>query len=254
MPWVRLLLYSRMSSSLTRSERRLTANRANAQKSTGPRSEAGKAVSSLNAVKTVLTGRTLVFADEAEADAYRAHVERVTEGWEPVGDRESTLVQSLADTQWRLNSIPGLESGLYALGRLRGVQLFPQAAPEVQKILLSAQVLTAEARALKNLHLQEGRLRRQYQKDEEELIKLQRSRFYREREEEREEQVRRQQAEEEQRREEQARKRVERKKARAAAPAESVDGGFEFANQNHTPVIAKETPMLSFKPEENRME
>ncbi|MBV9038685.1 MAG: hypothetical protein JO182_29630, partial [Acidobacteriaceae bacterium] len=59
------------------SERRLAANRANAQLSTGPTSETGKAKSSLNAVKTGLCGRTLVFADAEEAQAYREHVERL---------------------------------------------------------------------------------------------------------------------------------------------------------------------------------
>ena len=54
------------------SERRLAANRANAQLSTGPRTPEGKAKSSLNAVKTGLCGRTVLFADEEEAAAYRA--------------------------------------------------------------------------------------------------------------------------------------------------------------------------------------
>jgi hypothetical protein len=42
------------------SETRRNANRANAQHSTGPRTEEGKAKSSMNAVKTGLTGRTVV--------------------------------------------------------------------------------------------------------------------------------------------------------------------------------------------------
>ena len=59
------------------SERRLAANRANAQFSTGPTSPKGKAKSSLNAVKTGLCGRAVLLADEEEARAYREHVERV---------------------------------------------------------------------------------------------------------------------------------------------------------------------------------
>ena len=42
------------------SDRRLAANIANAQLSTGPRTSAGKSKSSLNAVKTGLTGRTVL--------------------------------------------------------------------------------------------------------------------------------------------------------------------------------------------------
>ncbi|HEX4164888.1 MAG TPA: hypothetical protein VHZ55_05385, partial [Bryobacteraceae bacterium] len=40
------------------SEARLAANQANAQLSTGPRTEEGKARSSANAITTALTGRT----------------------------------------------------------------------------------------------------------------------------------------------------------------------------------------------------
>ena len=36
---------------------------------------------------------------------------------------EHALVQALADTQWRLELIPGLESALYAQARLRGEPL-----------------------------------------------------------------------------------------------------------------------------------
>jgi hypothetical protein len=41
---------------------------------------------------------------------------RFQEELQPVGERETTLVQNLADTQWRLDRIPGLEFGLFALG------------------------------------------------------------------------------------------------------------------------------------------
>ncbi|MBV9938821.1 MAG: hypothetical protein JO150_09975 [Acidobacteriaceae bacterium] len=49
-----------MSTAPLVSERRLAANRANAQWSTGPQTPEGKAKSSLNAVKTGLTGRTVL--------------------------------------------------------------------------------------------------------------------------------------------------------------------------------------------------
>jgi hypothetical protein len=64
-----------MASKTTTSERRLAANRANAQRSTGPRTKTGKAKSALNAVKTGLTGRT-VLLPTADVAAYQAHVKR----------------------------------------------------------------------------------------------------------------------------------------------------------------------------------
>src|SRR5947199_9842372 len=86
------------------SERRRAANRANAQLSTGPRTVEGKARSSLNAVKTGLCGRAVLLADAEEARAYRAHVERLLEWWAAANVAEHALVQSLADTPWRLDS------------------------------------------------------------------------------------------------------------------------------------------------------
>jgi len=53
----------------------IAANQANSQKSTGPITEAGKAKSSLNAVKTGLTGRTVLLPSE-DAAAYQAHLDR----------------------------------------------------------------------------------------------------------------------------------------------------------------------------------
>ena len=55
------------------SEAKLAANRANAVKSTGPVTAEGKAKSSLNAVKTGLTGRTILLSTE-EAAVYEAHI------------------------------------------------------------------------------------------------------------------------------------------------------------------------------------
>jgi hypothetical protein len=161
------------STSARPSERRLAANRANAQLSTGPTTSEGKAVSSRNAVKTGLTGRTVLLPSEDAAD-YEAHIERFREELKPVGARETQLVQNLADTQWRLDRIPNLETGLFALGRLRYADLFEDKGdPQIRAALLDAHILMTEAKHFKNLHLQESRLRRQYRQDLQELKELQ---------------------------------------------------------------------------------
>jgi hypothetical protein len=224
------------------SERRLAANRANAQLSTGPRTAEGKAVSSLDAVKTGLCGRAVLLADEDEAEAYRAHVKRVLTWWNPANIEEHALVQTLADTQWRLESIPGLESALYAQARLCGRPLLQHPDPTAQRLLLDAQAEVAEARALKNLRLHERRLRRQYEKDKAELNELRNARLKREAHQREAEAERQQEEAEQQRRREQAQKRAARRKAREAslvAESETVlldTNGFEFtdfARLNH---------------------
>ncbi len=154
------------------SEAQIAANRANAELSTGPTSETGKAKSSLNAVKTGLTGRTVLLPAD-DAALYEAHVAHFIERFEPANDRERNLVQSLADTEWRLLRIPSLEMGIYAVGRLEFAELFPQEDPEVRKHLIEAKIFLAYQRQFNNLSIQENRLRRQREKDSAALCQLQ---------------------------------------------------------------------------------
>ena len=95
----------------------LAANRANALLSTGPRTEEGRRNSSLNAVKTGLTGATVLFPTDDAAE-YQRHLAAYEKELQPVGLEESELVQSLADIAWRLRCIPALEMAIYAQGRI----------------------------------------------------------------------------------------------------------------------------------------
>ena len=157
------------------SQAQLDANRKNAQLSTGPTSETGKAKSSLNAVKTGLTGRTVLLPGE-DAALYEAHVSRFIKHFQPVGDKEQNLVQSLADTEWRLLRIPSLEMGIYALGRLEFAELFPKEQEAVRNQLIEAKIFLTYQRQLNNLSIQENRLRRQREKDTAALKELQEQR------------------------------------------------------------------------------
>jgi hypothetical protein len=195
-----------MSAAQALSPQRLAANRANAKLSTGPRSDAGKAKSSLNAVKTGLTGRTVLLPSE-DAEAYETHLLQYLEEYRPFGVRETQLVQNLADTQWRLDRIPSLENGIYALGRVRYADLLgDQEALHV----LDAHILMMEAKHFQNLHRQENRLRRYYQQDLRELKALQAER--------KKEQAKQEQA-----------KQTEASKARSASV------GFELSTPQNTP-------------------
>ncbi|MGH9583349.1 MAG: hypothetical protein ACRD4O_10470 [Bryobacteraceae bacterium] len=71
----------------TTSPAAVAANRANAQLSTGPNSLEGKAKSTLNAVKTGLTGRTVLLPAD-DAAAYESHVQRFMKDLEPGRPRE----------------------------------------------------------------------------------------------------------------------------------------------------------------------
>jgi hypothetical protein len=157
------------------SEAKLAANRANAQLSSGPRTAAGKAVSSMNAVKTGLTGRTVLLPSD-DAEAYRNLLAAYENEFKPVGLRECELVQSLADIQWRLQRIPGLEMAIYARGRDEFAEQFEELDPAARSARLDLETFIHYQKPLRNLQLQEGRLQRQREKDMAELRELQQER------------------------------------------------------------------------------
>jgi hypothetical protein len=154
------------------SEKQRAANQANALLSPGPTSPEGKAKISHNALKTGLTGRTVLLPSDDVA-AYQAHVERIAQQFAPETDQERRLCQSLADGLWRLDRIPALEAGIYAIGRRELAAHFADESDEaVRRAMLEAQVLLTYRRDLTNLSIQEARLRRQCEKDEAELKRL----------------------------------------------------------------------------------
>jgi hypothetical protein len=155
------------------SEAQLNANRANAQKSTGPVSAAGRSKSSLNAVKTGLTGATVLLPTD-DAIAYQAHLDRHFKRYSPLNEEEQTLVQMIADTEWRLLRIPGLEASIYAIGTRKLADLHPEETDSsARQALINGEVYMAYRRDLKNLALQERRLRNQQKSDIEKLKALQ---------------------------------------------------------------------------------
>jgi len=95
---------------------RTSINRANAQHSTGPRSEAGKQRSALNALTHGLTARTAVLPSEDPA-AFEQHCRQFLEEYRPATPTETQLVHELADTSWRMNRIPLLEADVLSRGQ-----------------------------------------------------------------------------------------------------------------------------------------
>ncbi len=125
-------------------------NRANSQHSTGPKTEEGKEKSSLNALRHGLTGRHVTLPTE-DIGAYRHNVKSFQDHLQPQGPIEANLVQTLADTAWRLNRVVALET----------------------KLLKSTESLETQIKVLSNLSLYTQRLTRQFEKIEKELRELQ---------------------------------------------------------------------------------
>jgi hypothetical protein len=158
------------------SEARRNANRANAQHSTGPTSAEGKAKSSMNAVKTGLTGRTVLLPTD-DIHAYYDHLDRHFAEFLPATDKEKALTQTIADTEWRLLRIAPLESGIIAVGRRKLADLYPEEKdPTNRQAFIDAEIFMTFRKDFSNLALQERRLRNQRNADVAQFEQLQKDR------------------------------------------------------------------------------
>src|SRR5579875_3616654 len=81
------------------SDAKLAANQANAQLSTGPVSDQGKAIVSQNATKHGLTGKFKVLACESQAE-FDQLLSSFLKSEAPVGDDEIQMVHHMAEALW----------------------------------------------------------------------------------------------------------------------------------------------------------
>ncbi len=162
------------------SQKQLEANRRNAQRSTGPRTEEGKKVAALNARRHNLTGQVTAMtdADRIMHDAFSASI---VENLAPEGAMEIQLAQRIATDSWRLNRISAVEDNLFALGHNAKSDEIetPDSdnAAEIHAALTAAKVFTAEAKQLQLLTLYEQRINRNLQKNLATLQALQAARL-----------------------------------------------------------------------------
>ena len=106
------------------SEKRLAANRANAQKSTGPKTPQGKAYSSQNATTHgMLASIAVLRSENPEAfDAFvQVHVDRI----HPVDDIESAICYQMAALTWRIRRATAVETHMMDLA----METHPTAPP-----------------------------------------------------------------------------------------------------------------------------
>jgi len=92
--------------------KQIAANRLNALKSTGPRTEDGKLRSRQNALRHGLTAQTVITALEDAAD-YQAFEASIVSDYQPRSATERELVSRLASLLWRLRRATSIETGLF---------------------------------------------------------------------------------------------------------------------------------------------
>jgi hypothetical protein len=97
------------------SEKRVAANRANARKSTGPRTAAGRARSRLNALKHGLCARVVLLPGEDWRE-YQAFAKHFADDLKPLGVIQEMLAGRAAALAWALQRLPDAASDLAERG------------------------------------------------------------------------------------------------------------------------------------------
>jgi hypothetical protein len=137
----------------------MEANRRNAQQSTGPRSDAGKKISSLNALRHGLSSRVVVLPSE-DLDACKKFSTEYLASLAPETFPESQCAQTIIDTQWRLNRVRSLEEGMLALGHQTPAGDLDWGHPQIHAAMTAAAVFLEHSQAFVNLSMHEQRLYR----------------------------------------------------------------------------------------------
>jgi hypothetical protein len=155
------------------SEAQLEANRQNAQKSTGPRTEEGKKRCRINATRHGLTGQFHAFSREDKA-AFDEHCAGLMEDFKPATYREKILAMSIAEDMWRLNRARALENNIFAIGMSGAIgDATDVDSAEGHAAVCQARVWLADGKNIQLLALYETRIRRNIEKNEKQLKELQ---------------------------------------------------------------------------------
>jgi len=98
------------------SEKKAQANRRNALKSTGPKTQEGKSAVRLNALRHVLRSEEILLRGEDE-EALRELGERLRNELQPAGELENLLLDRIIAAYWRLLRLGRVETGIFAWER-----------------------------------------------------------------------------------------------------------------------------------------
>jgi hypothetical protein len=169
------------------SEAQRLANKQNAQHSAGAKTQAGRQASSMNALKHGLTAVAACLpGDNAQdyQDMVASHFTRHS----PLGDEECEVVQLIADNAWRLHKVTSREAAIFDVGRTEySGMFFPEIEDTTRRLALEeAKLSLIYAKDLKNLYLQERRIRTHHKEDLARLKALQIERIEKQKREEKE--------------------------------------------------------------------
>jgi hypothetical protein len=120
--------------------KQIEANRLNALKSTGPRTEEGKRRSRCNAIRHGLTAETVIVGVEDPED-YESFEATIIADYDPTTAVERELVLRLASILWRLRRATGIETALFQSALKQSAQVQSKMIGRATTVELQSQVL-----------------------------------------------------------------------------------------------------------------
>jgi hypothetical protein len=126
--------------------KQIEANRLNALKSTGPRTEEGKRRSRCNAIRHGLTAQTVIVGLEDPQD-YESFEATIIADYDPVTAVERELVLRLASVLWRLRRATGIETALFQSAANQPFQLETKVISGAAMDLIQSQGLPRDENA-----------------------------------------------------------------------------------------------------------
>jgi hypothetical protein len=146
-------------------------NRANAQKSSGPKTQTGKQRSRMNAVKHNLSGQNLIL-QESEVEAYNRMSTSMFNDLKPKSEPEHQIAQKIIDTNFRLNRLTAIENNLFNLGLTQNETDTDQ-DNRIEVMAAQTRAWTEHANTFDTIGRYESRLSRQLLKYQQEFERLQ---------------------------------------------------------------------------------
>ena len=124
------------------SDKQIAANRRNSLKSTGPTSEAGKAASSMNALKTGLRAKSLLIPGESVRDLQQL-IEEYYTAYQPATPIARDLVDDLIRSAWTLRRLDSSESSLWNYQNDQTIRPIPESHRQGRVVSQNAKTLGA---------------------------------------------------------------------------------------------------------------
>ena len=146
------------------SEAQIAANRANSQKSTGPRTPETKLITRLNAKRDGLTGQIATLTDE-DRPVFEKHKADLIQDLAPKTVMELKLASAIAWDTWRLDFLRATEMNIYAVGTDDPDNEVSCDDPHVRHALITARTFCKESRRFELMSIYEQRMNRSLHKN-----------------------------------------------------------------------------------------